>query len=74
LSTGQSLDLSQLQGTMVLKVDRKKFNLRATHKETGGAINIEISCDHTVGRTFEVGTTYQQVFNVEMELEHLGAR
>jgi hypothetical protein len=86
LPKGEVLDFKALRGTMVLKGNRRKFNLKAVHKVSRGAINIEISCDHTVGRTFEDyermqqvadlfdGTAnYAQVFNVEMELEHLGA-
>lgn len=86
LPEGKKIDLKHLQGTMVLKGDRRKFNLKAVHKRTGGAVNIEISCDHTVARTFtdyekvkdppdlfDVHGHYEQVFNVEMELEHLGA-
>lgn len=83
----EKIDFSKLQGTMVLQGDRKKFNLKAVSKESGRAINIEISCDHTVGRRFsdyqqakqpedlfkDTKGTYKQVFNIEMELEHLGA-
>ena len=86
LPKGESVDFSKLQGQMVLQGDRKKFNLKATHKESGGAINIEISCDHTIGRKFsefekakspkdlftDMTGKYKQAFNVEMELEHLG--
>lgn len=86
---GEDIDYAELDYRMVLQGHRTKFKLSAVSKE-GATINIEISCDHTVGRTFEnyqqdggdesdidpfddVQGRYQHIYNVEMELEHLGA-
>jgi len=82
---------TELKTKMVLMGFRRKFNLCARPK-SGGVINIELSCDHTVGckpedipleipdaKGFEAyfeklsRETYPERFNVEMELEHLGA-
>lgn len=87
----EPIDFAELKTKMVLMGFRRKFNLCARPK-SGGVINIELSCDHTVGckpadipleipnaKGFETyfdklsRATYPERFNVEMELEHLGA-
>jgi hypothetical protein len=96
---GQAIDFAKMQPKMLLKGNRKKFTVQATKiGGNGSPINIEISCDHTAGREFDVrkdseiqiatdatdkskeeqqkvpvtDATYKHIFNVEMELEHLG--
>lgn len=87
----EPIDFAELKTKMVLMGFRRKFNLCA-RPQSGGVINIELSCDHTVGckpedipleipdaKGFEAyfeklsRETYPERFNVEMELEHLGA-
>lgn len=83
--TSEPIDFARLAPKMQLKGHRTKFKLSAI--KGGRAINIEISCDHTVGRTFDqskldqrtdqqivddLGTNHH-IYNIEMELEHLGA-
>lgn len=78
------IDFSDLAYRLVLQGHRTKFRLEA--KKDGRTINIELSCDHTVGRTFEdfqkdsganvhedLEGKYHHIYNLEMELEHLGA-
>ncbi|HEY1811466.1 MAG TPA: hypothetical protein VGG74_03865 [Kofleriaceae bacterium] len=85
------INFSELAKKMVLMGYRRKFNLKAVPKSGQGTINIEISCDHTVGcrpddvplkipnaegfqQYFkDMDGRFQERFNVEMELEHLGA-
>lgn len=84
--TGKNIDFTKLAERMVLQGHRSKFKLQA-RPDVGPPINIEISCDHTVGRTFdafkkeqmpedlftELEGKYKHIYNVELELEHLGA-
>ena len=84
---GERIDFAKLRAQMVLRGTRRKFKVQAVRIGTNTPINIEISCDQTRGRRFEgldesmspaqmfEDTTahYQDIFNVEMELEHLGA-
>ena len=84
--TGKAIDFTKLAERMVLQGHRTKFKLQA-RPEAGPPINIEISCDHTVGRTFaafkdskepedlfrDLEGKYKHIYNVELELEHLGA-
>jgi hypothetical protein len=85
---GAPIAYGQLDEKMVLQGHRTKFKLSAVSPE-GATINIEISCDHTVGRTaqqyrqrsseetdldpFEDTRRFKHIYNIEMELEHLGA-
>ncbi|MBL8625987.1 MAG: DUF4157 domain-containing protein [Myxococcales bacterium] len=93
LDAEQQVDFGGLREAMVLIGDRTKFNLKAIPPGGKGVINIEISCDHTIGcrpadwdidptrDDFDFGAWYRttnakafpETFNVEMELEHLGA-
>lgn len=83
-NVGEDIDFSDLAYRLVLQGHRTKFRLEA--KKDGRTINIELSCDHTVGRTFEefaqnpdavvhddLESKYHHIYNLEMELEHLGA-
>lgn len=93
LEEEDQVHFSELREQMVLIGDRTKFNLKAVPRSGNGVINIEISCDHTVGcrpedwnidpneEGFSFSEWYErrdrqkfpETFNIEMELEHLGA-
>lgn len=93
LEEDDQVDFGDLREQMVLIGDRTKFNLKAIPLSGNGVINIEISCDHTVGcrpddwnidpneEGFSFAKWHEQrdrqkfpeTFNIEMELEHLGA-
>jgi hypothetical protein len=79
------LDFAKLREVLVLQGKRHKFALSGTPGPgcAGTPINIEISCDHTVGQLaadFDPKAAagwnsdsqkLKHIFNIEMELEHL---
>ena len=83
-----AIDFGKLRETMVLQGHRTKFKLQAIKVGEHTPINIEISCDHTVGRSFDafredaepadlfndLHARYKHAYNIELELEHLGAK
>lgn len=80
------MDFTRIRNQMVLQGDRRKFKLQALPRGGTTPINIEISCDHTVGRTWQnfdedrepddlfrdLERRYHHRYNIELELEHQG--
>ncbi len=78
---GGDIAFDQLAGKMVLIGDRTKFKLEAMPIGGTNPINIEISCDHTVGRHYDeykedpsrTSAHFANIYNIELELDHQGA-